>query len=188
MKKCLIFGLILMALCALGAGAEGTSPWAFHSEVDLFLSMKVGAEYLVSDDFGIRGSLGACIISPTQISYTLVAISHFMPPARPLQVDLQYGLIQAVFDAMPKDNPYTYWVPGACVSFGYRSPRGHGFAVRGGAGALFGYDLGAWRGPFLQPNIGLEYSWRRLQGAPVISSRPPAASSRKPARSTCTLP
>jgi hypothetical protein len=162
----------IAAFVLLGAGSligEESHPWSFHSEFDLFLAPKAGAEFRVSDAVGIRGSIGACIISPTMISYTLVGVSRLRPPEKAFQCNLEYGLIQAVFDVLEQeldlnpqvDMPFTWWVPGACVSIGYRSPKGHEFSFRIGGGVLFGYDRGAWQKPGFQPNLAIEYDFRR---------------------------
>jgi hypothetical protein len=162
LKLAALFCLVLLPLLgATALAAEDRSSWSFHSELDLYLSLKAGAEYQFSDHFGIRGSLGACIISPAQFSYTLIGISHLSKPDSGLQFDIQYGLIQAIFDVIDADNRYAYWVPGVCAAIGYRSPRGHRFAMRAGGGIGLGYDLGAWRAPNLMPNLALEYGWRK---------------------------
>jgi hypothetical protein len=139
---------------------QSRTTWSFHTELDMFLALKAGAEYQFSDSFGIRGTLGTCVIAPAQISYTLVGVSHFRKPENEFQLDLQFGLVQAVFTIVSANNPYTYWVPGACISLGYRFASRHQVGIRAGAGVLFGYDLGAWRGPAFQPNLAVEYSWR----------------------------
>ena len=84
-------------------------------------------------------------------------------------MNLQAGLIQAVADVispfLPQPqgvaHPYAYWIPGLAVSLGYGWPSGHEVAIRAGGGLSFGYDLGAWQGPEVMPNLALEYAWRK---------------------------
>lgn len=165
--------LCTLALSLLGSGAlcgQERASWSLHAELDLYLGLKVGAEYHISDYFGIRGSLGLCLLSPTQISYTLVGVGHLRGPADGLQVDLEAGLVQAVFDVLEPvldlghdgyTYPTTYWMPGVCVALGYRSKSGHRVALRGGATVGFGYDRAAWQGPDLMPNLAVEYGYRK---------------------------
>ena len=162
-KKIVVTLFVFFGTAALPAQAQ--SPWSFQSEFDLYLSLKAGAEYRLSDHLGIRGTLGACVISPTQFSWTLVGVDHFFSSASRLQVDLQLGLIEDIVDVLGPI-PSTYLVPGACLSFGYLSPSGHGIAIRVGAGVTFGYDLGAWQKQGFLPDLALEYSWRPRYAAP----------------------
>ncbi|MBN2051139.1 MAG: hypothetical protein JW760_11875 [Spirochaetales bacterium] len=160
--KRIFFTVILFITLSFSVSAESDGWWEFHSEFDLYISLKAGAEYHYNDSFGLRGSLGACTLSPSQISYTLVGISHFQAPEKPFQLDLQYGLIQAVFDVIapsPESGPYAYWVLGPCLAVGYRNPKGHCFRIRGGGGLGFGYDWGAWEKPSFMPNVGIEYGY-----------------------------
>lgn len=169
--------LFLVAIALLGpvslladeAIAEPeSSPWNFHAELDLFLGLKAGVEYRVTEKLGLRASFGATLISPLMESYTLVGIWHLRERRSPLQLDLQAGLIQATFNVLepsldwdPKiDWASAYWVPGLAASIGYRSRAGHVFALRAGCGLLFGYDIGAWRGPSFHPNVAIEYDFR----------------------------
>ncbi|HEY9595355.1 MAG TPA: hypothetical protein VHE79_12820 [Spirochaetia bacterium] len=162
-----VVALLLLAPSSLSA-QQGA--WSVQSELDLFLSVKAGAGYEFTDALGIKGTLGVCLISPTQISWTLVGVGHFMDPDSGLQIDMEAGIVQSIFDVLgqyvyPQEstqNVYVYLVPGACVSIGYRWPSGHQVSLRGGAGVLLGYDLGTWQGPSFQPNIALEYSWRSM--------------------------
>lgn len=166
-KRLLAALAFVLALASRPIAAEH-SPWSFHSELDLFLGLKAGAEYSFSDSFGLRGTLGFCLISPLQVSYTLVGVSHLRPRESGLQIDLEYGLIQAIFDVLEpvvdlvpnNDNTYAYWSPGACAAIGWRFRRGQVLSLRAGAGALFGYDLGAWTGPSFHPNIALQYDFK----------------------------
>ncbi len=160
MKRTIIIVVILFVFSGSAAfAAEAPCPWSFQSEFDLYLSLKAGAEYRFSDHFGIRGTLGACVISPTQFSWTLAGVDHFLGPASRFQLDLHLGLIEDIIDVLGP-LPSTYLVPGACLSFGYLSPSGHGIAIRVGAGVTIGYDLGAWQKPGFLPDLALEYSWR----------------------------
>jgi hypothetical protein len=159
--RTLIIVMFLSAMVVAAPAEESRPTWSFHSELDMFLGLKAGAEYHFSDSIGIRGALGVCIVAPEQISYTLVVVCHLCKPGSGFQLDLQSGLVQAVFPIVAGGNPYTYWAPGACISIGYRFATGHQAGIRAGAGVLFGYDLGAWREPALHPNLAVEYSWRR---------------------------
>jgi hypothetical protein len=161
---------LILALAALGpspAGAEEPGPWSFRSELDLYLGLKAGAEYRLSDSLGVRGTLGICAISPLQTTYTLVGVRHFRGPESGLQLDLEFGLIQAIFNVLepivdldPKiDSAYYYWIPGACASIGYLSRAGHSFAIRAGAGLCLNYDLGRWQRPSFLPNLAIEYGF-----------------------------
>jgi len=161
MRTFVVIVLLLSCIGIFDLPGQSQTTWSFHMDLDMFLALKVGAEYMFSDSFGIRGTLGVCIIEPTQISYTLVVINHFRAPDSRFQLDLQYGLIQALFNIAPASNPYTYWVPGVCIGLGYRFSSGHQIGIRAGAGVLFGYDLGVWQGPDIQPNVAVEYSWRK---------------------------
>jgi hypothetical protein len=160
--------LATIIIFAPSLSAEEQHRWSFHSEMDLYLGLKVGAEYRISDDWGLRGSIGACVISPLMTTYTLVGVKHLRGPESPLQLDLQFGLIQAIFNVLEPavdldptiDTASAYWVPGAGASIGYRFDSGRVLAVRVGAGCLFGYDLERWQGPSFQPNIAIEYDVR----------------------------
>ena len=153
--------ILLIFFLVQGIFAEPAGSWEFHAEMDMYLSIKAGAEYHFTDTFGLRGSLGFLVIGPSQISYTLVGIHHLMPAEKSFQMDLQYGLIQAVFDVIaPETVPYSYWIIGACAAFGYRGHRGHCFRLRAGGGVSIGYDMGKWQSLFLMPNIALEYGYR----------------------------
>jgi hypothetical protein len=166
--KIIVLAVVFAVLGGVAFSAAPLNPWSLHLEMDLFLSLKVGVEYQFSDTFGIRGDLGVCVISPTQIGYTLIGIAHLMTPDSPFQCDIQFGLIQDIFDVLGQyiysepsmQHASAYWVPGACLSVGYRSPTGHQIGMRAGAGVLFGYDLDAWRVPSFMPNLAIEYSWR----------------------------
>ena len=159
----------LFAPSPIGAeSAQTEATWSFHSEVDLFLGLKAGAEYRLSEHWGLGGSLGLCLISPLQTTYTLLGIDHLCPREGPFQFDLEFGLIQAIFNVLEPlvdidpdiDWASAYWVPGAALSVGYRSPGGHIFAIRLGAGIIFGYDIGSWRKPSFHPNFALTYDYR----------------------------
>ena len=165
MKKSL-FTVVLMVLLVLSLNAAPAGYWSFHSELDLALGLKAGAEYRLNS-FGIRGSAGFSLLGPAQLSYTLVGVSHLMPEKNRFQLDIQYGLIQAVCDFLTplvnaeaeEDNPYTYWFPGACICASFLTKKGHRFGIRAGAGAGLGYDQGMWREPFFLPNLALEYGY-----------------------------
>jgi hypothetical protein len=156
------------ALSVTAAQAEESSRWSFHAELDLFLGLKAGAEYRLSDSIGLRASLGTTLISPLMGSYTLVGIWHLKGRESPLQLDLQAGLIQATFNVLepildwdPDINwASAYWVPGLAASIGYRTRAGHVFALRAGCGCIFGYDIGVWRGPSFHPNLAIEYDFK----------------------------
>jgi hypothetical protein len=163
-----LLALALAVISLQSLFAQSPKPWSFHSELDLFLGLKAGAEYRISDDWGIRGCVGAVVISPLTTAYSIVGVRHLREPESPLQLDLQFGLVQdqfnvlePVFDLDPKiSGASSYWGPGACVSIGYRAGAGHVFSFRAGAGLRFGYDLGSWQGPEFMPNIALEYGFR----------------------------
>jgi hypothetical protein len=161
-RKALLAAAVLLMISGTAAlSAQEGSPWSVHARLDVFaFSVKAGAEYGFTDQFGLSGSLGVCVINPLFIIYALTGVSHLMPPDRGLQVDVEYGLVQASLMVIETDNPSAYWVTGACITVGYRFPGGHQISLRTEAGAMFGYDLGAWRGPLFMPNLGLEYSWR----------------------------
>jgi len=152
-------------MCPVGADSEEW--WEFHSELDMLIWLKAGAEYRFTDHFGLRGSLGACLIGPSQICYACVGISHLKPVENPFQLDIQYGLIQAVLDVISPlvnngtvDSPYYYWVPGACICVSYLTEKGHRFGIRAGGGVGLGYEDGVWRDdPFFLPNVALEYGY-----------------------------
>ncbi len=160
--------VFLLAPSLLSAQA---ATWSFQSELDLFLALKAGAEYQCSDLIGIRGTAGLNVLSPTQVSWTLVGVGHVMPPTSGFQLDVEVGIIQSIFDFL---RPYVYTeasmqstcfylIPGACISVGFRWPSGHQIALRGGGGVLLGYDVYEWQGPAFQPNIAIEYSWRPVE-------------------------
>lgn len=163
MKRILsAFLLVLIFLPSLSAQEEEeTERWSFHSEFDLFLALKAGAEYRFSDLFGLRGAAGLCLINPTQISYTIIGIGHLAKPTSAFQCDIHAGLIQAIF--IPYDPEQegliTYWIPGLCVALGFRSKGGHTFRLRAGAGVGLGYDLGEWQEPSFMPNLAVEYGF-----------------------------
>jgi hypothetical protein len=173
----LVLSLVLCALApaqAEDAPASATmsrtaaSRWSFHSELDLFLGLRAGAEYAFSDSFGLRSTLGACLISPLKDSYSLVGISHFRPREAPYQLDLEYGLIYADFNALemvfnldPDINwPIFYWMPGASASVGYRLKGGSALSLRVGAGPLLGIEDGKWVRVSFMPMIGLQYDYK----------------------------
>jgi hypothetical protein len=161
--KVLLASAVLAALCGmLPAAAGAQSPWSVHGRVDAFaFSLKAGAEYGFTDRFGLSGSIGVCVINPLMLTYAATGVSHLMPPDRGLQVDVEYGLMEADLNGLGTANPSAYWVPGAGVTCGYRFPGGHQVSLRVEAGALLGYDLGAWRNASFMPGIGIEYSWRK---------------------------
>jgi hypothetical protein len=144
------------------------SPWSLHAELDLFLGLRAGAEYSFTDALGLRGSFGACLISPLKMSYTLVGVSHLMPRRKTLQLDLEYGLVYADFNVLepvldldPKiDWPSAYWMPGASLSIGCRTRGGNVFSFRAGGGYLFGYDMNMWVKPTVMPLIALQYDYK----------------------------
>lgn len=171
-KGLLAIAAFVIALAIVGPpaalGAE-RSPWSFHSELDLFLGLRAGAEYSFSEGFGARATLGACLISPLKISYTLVGVSHLLPRTKALQLDLEYGLVYADFNVLepvldldPKISwTSAYWMPGAGLAIGFRTRGGHVFSVRFGGGYMFGYDFGdEWQKPQLLPNIALQYDFK----------------------------
>jgi len=164
--------LLVLALPAAAAEPRGRNPenpFSFHSEIDLYLGLKAGAEYHFSEFWGLRGAAGFCVISPLQASYALVGVRHLLPSENSLQLDIQMGLIQCIFNVLEPfvdldpviDQAYAYWVPGICASVGYRGPSGHSVSVRLGGGLIVGYDLGQWQGPNLHLNIALEYGHYR---------------------------
>lgn len=160
MKRIAVCALVLI-LSSLSLRGEEVSKWGFHSELDLYLGLKAGFEYRISDHFGFRGSLGACLINPSQFSYTLIGIAHVMKPEKTFQLDLQCGLIQANLNFLDPEleEPYSYWIPGICAAVGFRTSEGHHFGIRGGAGISFGYDLGMWQNPSVMPNLAIEYGY-----------------------------
>ena len=165
MKRFWIAFLVLCVSCftlAADEVEESNHPWAFHSEFGLYLDLKAGAEYRFSDLFGVRGSLGVCLLSPLEhFAYNLVGVFHLMEPAKPFQLDIQAGLIYANVVLPGSESAYysIYWNTGACVAVGYRSPKGHVFRFRAGGGLAFGHDLGEWQEPQFMPNIGIEYDY-----------------------------
>jgi hypothetical protein len=169
-----VFPVLLVASAFLasapsGLHAEGAGTWSLHAEFDLYaLGLKAGAEYRILDSLGVRGTFGINVISPLMMTYTLVGVQHFFSPDNPLQLDLEFGLIQASFNVLepyvnldPKiDTTSFYWVPGAEIAVGWCPSAGHVISLRVGAGCLFGYDSGSLQGPQFMPNIGLEYGLR----------------------------
>lgn len=165
----MILGAAQGALCEEGTGRQATqSPWSFHSELDLFLGLKAGAEYSFSDAFALRATAGACLISPLKMSYTIVGISHLMPRGSGLQLDIEYGLIYADFNALepiidldPSISwASAYWMPGASAAIGFRMKGGHQLSLRAGGGFLTGYDKYAWQTPQAFPMVGLQYDYK----------------------------
>jgi hypothetical protein len=170
----LALSLILCALAPVRAedapapSRASTSRWSFHSELDLFLGLRAGAEYAFSDASGMRGTLGACLISPLKDSYSLVGISHFRPREAPVQLDLEYGLIYADFNALEMvfnldpniDWPILYWMPGASASLGLRLKGGHVISLRAGCGPLLGIENGKWVRVSFMPMVGLQYDYK----------------------------
>lgn len=164
----LSLSLALLGAAAPALPAQGAGTWSLHAEFDLFLGLKAGVEYRVTDSLGLRASLGACVISPLQFTYTLVAVQHFFAPDDPFQLDAEVGLIQATCDFLEplvdldpsSANVFAYWVPGAAVVAGFCPAAGQRIALRAGCGAIFGFDLGAWQGPKVHPNLALEYQLR----------------------------
>ena len=158
----------LSPLCAEEAPqspAAKPSAWNFHSELDLYMGLKAGAEYRFNDSLGLRGSVGVCLINMLITSYSLVGIEHFLAPKSRLQLDLQFGLIQATFNGLELlvySDPQTrvHWISGACAAIGYRTKGGHVFSVRAGGGCDFGYDNETWLKPSFMPNIGIEYDFK----------------------------
>ncbi|MFA6506032.1 MAG: hypothetical protein WCT14_08035 [Treponemataceae bacterium] len=167
-KKSLMLPSAFFALFIMTAAAQEKKPWSFHAEIDVFLGLKAGAEYRVSDFFGVRGSLGACLISPLMTTYTLVGVWHLRERTSPLQLNFEAGLIQGIFNVLepmididPAINwASAYWVPGGAASIGYRTRGGHIFSLRAGGGVIFGYDINTWQGPTFQPNIAIEYDFK----------------------------
>ena len=165
LSRALVAPLLLALLVAARAGAEEESRWSFHSELDLFLGLKAGAELRFPGDWGIRGSLGFCLISPLQTSWTLVAAWHLLPRDSSFQPVLELGLVQSIFNVLEPwvdldpdiDWASAYFVPGVCLALGWRIARGHVLSIRAGGGVLFGWDIGRWQGPQFQPNIAIEY-------------------------------
>jgi len=168
MKQFCLFPLIaLVSILAVGRleAGEKAVPWSFHTELDLYLGMKAGAEYRFSDLFGIRGSAGICLINPLgHFAYNLVGVFHLRQPQEPFQFDIHGGVIYANFVLPSEENGFAcYWNPGFCLAVGLRTRGGHVFRLRGGAGIACGYDSGAWEGPDLMPNIGIEYAYSRWE-------------------------
>jgi hypothetical protein len=166
-KAAIVLAVLVLSPAVLSAQA---GVWSFQSDLDLYLGLRAGAEYQFSNEIGIRGTVGLCLISPTQVSSTLVGVWHIMPPDNGLQLDVEAGLILCNFDFLNQyvytvpsmQNPFIYFVPGLCASVGYRWPSGHQIALRAGAGMTIGYDLGAWGNPSFLPDVTLEYSWRAM--------------------------
>jgi hypothetical protein len=166
-QRSVLLAVAIFLLAPVVLPAQGGT-WSFQSELDLFLSLKAGAEYDFSEDLGIKATAGVCLISPTQVSWTLVGVGHFMPPDSGFQLDLEFGVIQSIFDFLAPyvynlpamQNTYVYVIPGVCLGIGYRFPCGHQISLRAGGGVIFGYDLGAWGTPAFHPNLAVEYSWR----------------------------
>lgn len=155
---------------AVAAPREGNaeSRFCFHGEIDLYLGLKAGVEYSLSEFWGLRGAAGFCLISPLQASYAIVGVRHFFPPENPFQLDVHVGLIQGILNLLEPavdldpavDSGYAYWVPGICASIGYGGRSGNVFSFRLGGGMLFGYDMGQWQKPALHLNAALEYRRR----------------------------
>jgi hypothetical protein len=161
MKRMLSAVLVLMALCSAGLPAEERGPWSIHARLDAFdFSVKAGAAYAFSDRFGLSGSIGACVITPTMITYALTGVTPLLGGGAGFSLDAEYGLIQASFDVLKPGPHSAYWVPGACLAVGWSFPGGHRIALRAGAGAMFGWDMDAWQGFQVWPNLGIEYAWR----------------------------
>lgn len=161
----LAFILAVSTLAPRPVHGEEGSPWSLRTELDLYLGLKAGLDYRVSDSFSLRATLGACLISPLQASYTLVGVEHLLPEREGLQVDLEFGLIQAIANLLEPsldfdpaiDGIYAYWVPGLCIALGHRSATGRVLALRAGGGISLGYDLDRWQRPGFLLNLGLEY-------------------------------
>lgn len=168
------FGIIVLGALILFAAplpAEESPALSFYSEFDSAVSLKLGAEYSFSDEWGIRGSIGAIVIAPLQQSYAIVGVRHLRKPDSALQLDLEMGLIQAqifnLFEPIADMNPYTdtvgaYWLPGVGVSVGIRTKRGHLFALRAGGGYRFGFDLGKFQQEAAW-DLALEYGYKPLR-------------------------
>jgi hypothetical protein len=161
-KSLLAAAVLLVITGAATLSAQERSPWSVHARIDVFtFSVKAGVEYDFTDRFGLSGSAGISVVNPLLISYALTGVSHLTATDRALQVDVEYGLVQASLNVIATDTPSAYWLPGACVAVGYRFPRGHQVSLRVEAAAMLGYDLGVWQNVSFMPNIGLEYSWRK---------------------------
>jgi hypothetical protein len=162
MRRTLTTAAALAILCAaaLAAQAQARGPWSLHARLDAFdFSVKAGAAFAFSDRFELSASVGACVISTTMITYALTCVTPLLGGDAGFCLDAEYGLIQASFDVM-KPQPAWFWVPGACLAVGWRFPGGHRIALRAGAGAMFGWDLGTWQAFQAWPNLGIEYAWR----------------------------
>jgi len=174
-----VLAILFLALSGIagspGLAAEGapSGPWSFHSEVDLFLGLKAGAEYRFDETWGLRGCIGICAISPLMTTYTVVGVAHLSRPGSRLVLDLEAGLLQGIFNVLEPsldldpdiDWPNAYWNAGACACVGYRF--GNCFlALRAGGGVLLGIDRSAGetdlslQGPSFHPNLAIEFGYR----------------------------
>ncbi|MEA3392984.1 MAG: hypothetical protein U9Q91_08390, partial [Candidatus Marinimicrobia bacterium] len=99
MKRTLLLLIILIIFCLpLLAEDSDDSPWNIYTELDMYLGFKMGIKYEINDRLDFISTFGVNVIAPTQYCYSVFASYHTMSDYNKFKVDVNFGIIQGLFD------------------------------------------------------------------------------------------
>jgi len=160
MKRLLLLLISLSMLC-LPLFAEDTedSPWNIYTELDMYLGFKMGINYEINDRLDLVTTFGLNTIEQTQYCYSVFASYHTMTEFNNFKVDVNFGIIQGVFDNTSSIyDDYIYINPGATMHVSYPITKKIRIGLQGGMVLMIGFDQGGWGGS-LEPYTGLTFTF-----------------------------
>jgi hypothetical protein len=164
-RKCVM--MVLLVLVASVASAQYPH-WNLRIELDMMFMVKIGAEYRMSEDWGVQGSIGVPPLAPSTFSYSLYGVYHMREPDQSFQVDLYLGVPVAYVNLLEGryvdwdphiDDTYYGWLAAAGIKWSYDFG-GLVAGLRTGYGAQLEY-LGGVQNNFRPfPEFGLDLTFR----------------------------
>ncbi len=171
MKKFLIILLLLCSFSAFSESRFGESRWRHYLEFDQMMVLKIGSEYSLSPDWGVKGGLGLSVGGITLVGYELLGVYHLRDIGNRFQWDLEFGLPIAYFDVFEDnvvnwdpmiDDPYAGWAPGASLVWGRRFKGGGVLCLKTGVVCLFEYQRDSgWRDDIpVLPELSIQWLFK----------------------------
>jgi len=171
MKKCLIILLLLCSFSAFSESRFGKTSWSYYLEFDQMMVLKIGSEYSLSPDWGVKGGIGLSVGGFTVVGYELLGVYHLKDVDNRFQWDLEFGLPLAYFDVLEGnvvdwdptiDDPYIGWAPGASLVWGRRLKGGSVLSLKTGVVCLFEYQRDSgWRDSIpVLPEVSIQWMFK----------------------------
>lgn len=156
MKRFLTLLMILSMLSIpLFAKEPENSPLSIYTEIDMYMGYKMGIKYKINDRLDFVSSFGLNMVERTQYCYSMYASYHTMTNYNKFIVDVNFGIIQGVFDNTTTEyDHYVYINPGATMHVSYPIFDRLRIGAQGGMVLMIGFDQNTW-GSSLEPYVGV---------------------------------